>query len=126
MRMNMKTIIATIAATVLMFGGYTNAEDKAAAPSSESHDQHHPEGQSTENSQDSGMMGGGMMGKDMMGKMDMSQMKGMMHECMGMHKDGKMCDHQAMEKCQENMKKGDCQKMMKQAKAKEKVNKAKK
>lgn len=121
MRTNMKTIIAAIAATVLMLGGYAIAEEKVIAPKSESHDQHHPEGQSAEKSKDSVMMDGGMMGK-----MDMSQMKGMMHDCMGMHKDGKMCDHQAMEKCQENMKKDECQKMMKQAKAKEKLNKAKK
>lgn len=52
--------------------------------------------------------------------MNMDGMKGMMHECMSMHKDGKMCDHETMEKCQAKMSKDDCQKMMKQAKTAEK------
>lgn len=47
---------------------------------------------------------------------NMEHMKGMMHDCMEMHKDGKMCEHNMMESCQKDMKKEDCAKMMKQAK----------
>ena len=61
----------------------------------------------------------------MMGSMNMDGMMGMMHECKEMHKDGKMCDEQCMDKCQEKMGKGECQKMMKEAKAKMKAEKKK-
>ena len=67
--------------------------------------------------------GGGMGG--MMGKMDMGHMQGMMHDCMAMHKDGKMCDHETMASCQKNMAKGDCMNMMKQAKKQNKDDKTK-
>lgn len=83
----------------------------AHAEESKDHSAHHPEGQQTENKSDSG---------DMMGTMDMQSMHGMMQECMAMHKDGKMCDHDMMAKCQKQMGKGECQKMMKKAKAKKK------
>lgn len=56
----------------------------------------------------------------MMGKMDMGQMHAMMGECMKMHKDGKMCEHNTMEKCQSQMDKGECRKMMKEANSKKK------
>jgi hypothetical protein len=58
------------------------------------------------------------MENGMMGKMDMKNMKGMMNECKEMHKDSAMCDQDMMEKCQMNMDKKDCQKMMKKAKTK--------
>lgn len=58
----------------------------------------------------------GMMNGQMNGHMDMSQMQGMMKECMAKNNDGKMCDHEAMQSCQKGMKKGDCRKMMKAAK----------
>lgn len=75
-------------------------------------DEHHPEEKKeapkaeAQNTTDQGMMG----------KMDMGQMHAMMGECMKMHKDGKMCEHNTMEKCQSQMDKGDCQKMMKETK----------
>ena len=109
MKNSLKIFIGAFAAVILIAGGVVKAED-TAAPTQESHDQHHPEGEAKEKAK----------GNDMMGSMNMGDMKGMMHECMKMHKDGKMCDHQAMKKCQENMGKGDCQKMMKEAKAKSK------
>lgn len=59
----------------------------------------------------------------MMGKMDMGQMHTMMGECMKMHKDGKMCEHNTMEKCQSQMDKGECMKMMKSANKNAKKNK---
>lgn len=66
----------------------------------------------------------GQMDKGMpMGKMNMEHMKGMMHDCMGMKKDGKMCDQDMMNKCQTEMSKNECDKMMKQAKAKESTSK---
>lgn len=92
-------------------------------------EEHHPEVQAQQKAgEGAGMMGqGGMMGPGgMMDKMDMSQMTGMMHDCMAMHKDGKMCEQQCMEKCQANMEKGDCQKMMKDVKKDEKKAKGKK
>jgi len=79
-------------------------------PTAQSHEEHHPEGKPATEKQDSGMMG----------SMNMDDMKGMMHECMEMHKDKKMCNQQCMDKCQEKMGKAECQKMMKQMKAKKK------
>jgi len=111
----MKNTIKTalIAFICIGFVSFAHAEETKA----EDHSAHHPEGQAKTETK------GGMMGDGMMGKMDMSQMMGMMHECMSMHKDGKMCDHSMMEKCQKQMGKGDCQKMMKEAKAKDKNTK---
>lgn len=104
-----KTILMAVIATAsLTSAGVAFAEDTKAPAKAENHDQHHPEGQSKEKPKDTGMMG----------SMKMDDMMGMMHECMSGGKDGKMCDHETMQKCQEKMGKGDCQKMMKQAKAK--------
>ncbi len=59
----------------------------------------------------------GQMNSEMpMGKMNMENMKGMMHDCKGMKQDGKMCDQNMMKKCQTEMSKNECDKMMKQAK----------
>ena len=110
MKQNLKTMLATFAVVILASSGFAYAEEKPAA--ADSHEQHHPEGQAKDK-KEAGGMGGGMMGS-----MKMDDMMGMMEQCMSMHKDGKMCDHEAMQKCQENMKKGECGKMMKQAKAK--------
>lgn len=52
-----------------------------------------------------------------MGKMNMEHMQGMMKECMQTKKDDKMCDHEMMEMCHSKMKKSECKKMMKRAKA---------
>lgn len=52
--------------------------------------------------------------------MSMEDMHGMMNDCMKSHKNGKMCQHQAMEKCEANMSKADCKKMMKEVKGKKK------
>lgn len=52
----------------------------------------------------------------MMEKMDMKQMHSMMGECMKMHNDGKMCKHDMMEKCEKQMSKSECTKMMKKVK----------
>lgn len=68
-----------------------------------------------------GNMGEGM-GK---GKMNMENMKGMMSECKGMNKDGKMCHQEMMQKCQKEMSKGECDKMMKHAKAQDDSTKKK-
>lgn len=100
-----KHLAVALSIVVTLAGGFAFGEEKA-----ESHEQHHPEAQVKEKPSEKAATGG----------MKMEDMMGMMHECMSMHKDGKMCDHQAMEKCQENMKKGECQKMMKQAKSQEK------
>ena len=108
-----KILAAVFAVAALATANLALAEDKAPA-AGENHEQHHPEGQAAkEKPKDSGMKGGGM---------NMEGMMGMMHECMSAGKDGKMCDHETMQKCQEKMGKGDCQKMMKQAKAKDKSN----
>ncbi len=77
-------------------------------------DEHHPEEKKeapkveAQSSADQGMMG----------KMDMGQMHAMMGDCMKMHKDGKMCEHDTMEKCQAQMDKAECMKMMKSSKKK--------
>jgi hypothetical protein len=88
----------------------------------EDHEAHHPAEAATNKAEST--KANGEMGSDMMGKVDMSQMKGMMDQCMSMHKDGKMCDHETMKSCEANMKQGECEKMMKQAKGKEKAKKS--
>ena len=115
-------ILSAIAAIALV--GFISttpafAQDKGATDQSQ-HEGHHPDA-AAKTPADTKPMGD----QGMMGKMDMSQMQGMMHECMEMHKDGKMCDHNMMDKCQEKMGKGECQKMMKQAKAQDKKTKKK-
>ena len=125
MKQNLKNTFVVFVITAIAGTFAANAEEKSPSPGpAQSHEQHHPEGLSKER-KDNGAKVGEMPNHGMMGKMDMGHMKGMMQECMSMHKDGKMCDHQAMEKCQEHMKKGECQKMMEQAKTKEKVEKGK-
>ena len=102
---------ALAALIVVAFTGIVNAQDT-------DHSAHHPAGAA------SGTMKsdkGGMQSEGMMGKMDMDQMMGMMHDCMEMHKDGKMCEGEMMGKCEKNSSKKDCQKMMKQVKAKDKT-----
>lgn len=105
-------MMAVVASAAFATAGVAFAEDTKAPAATENHEQHHPEGQAKEKPKDNGMMG----------SMKMDDMMGMMHECMSGGKDGKMCDHEAMQKCQENMGKGECAKMMKQAKAKSKSN----
>lgn len=58
------------------------------------------------------------MAAPMSGHMEEHQrkMKAMMHDCKAMKKDGKNCDQETMEKCQKDMSKGDCKKMMAEAK----------
>lgn len=73
-------------------------------------------GSHSHNGEQVGQTSRGMMG----GHMSMDQMHGMMQECMKSHKDGMMCNHQMMEKCQSNMSKMDCQKMMNEMNAKSK------
>lgn len=53
-------------------------------------------------------------------QMMMENMSNMMNECMEMHQDSKMCNHQTMEKCQENMNEAECEKMMDQMHSKDK------
>ncbi len=135
----MKTKTFKAFGTAIFFGGLvfgaacstTQAQDSSAVDSAE-HSKHHPEQSTpktkkTENSnvmkKDSSMMGGNMMNNGMMEKMDMNQMMGMMHQCMAAHKDGKMCDHQMMEKCQVSMDKNECMKMMDDAKKQSKAKK---
>lgn len=85
-------------------------------------DEHHPEGTKQEAAKETVKKDEMGMGMGMMGSGDMMKM---MHDCMAQHKDGKMCEHQTMEKCQEKMNMADCRKMMKQNKAKEKTAKKK-
>lgn len=109
------SFIALSFMALLIFGGLATSAQTTSQGSG--HEEHHPEAGSTE-----------MKGEksNMMEKMDMNQMQGMMHECMEMHKDGKMCEHQTMEQCQAKMGKGDCQKMMKSIKKEDKKAKSKK
>ncbi len=113
MKNSIKSILAAVACIGMM--GLAQAEETgtAAAPNP-----HHPEGQTTNTKKD--QMGSEMMG----GQMNMEDMHAMMGECMKMHKDGKMCDNQMMENCKMKMDKGECQKMMKQAKVHEKAKDA--
>lgn len=107
-----KTIFAGFIAVGFLTASIAFAEDLMPA---KDHDHNHAEEPAKQKAKDSGMMG----------SMNMGDMQGMMKNCMEMHKDGKMCDHQMMEKCRENMGKGECEKMMKQAKTNDKTKKTK-
>ena len=109
-----KSLFASILVAALFLSAGALAEDKA-----DDHAAHHP-GQAA--TQSSNKEAASTKGTDM-GGMNMDDMSGMMHECMEMHKDGKMCDQKAMQKCQEKMGKGECQKMMRQAKVRKKDKK---
>ncbi len=106
-----KTLLTAIALVGFIYVGTGSAED--AKPTPQSHEEHHPGANATAVQPTEAAVAPG----NMMDKMDMGKMQGMMHECMQMHNDGKMCDHNMMDKCQEKMGKGECHKMMKQAKA---------
>lgn len=138
--MNTAKLTKGFAAILISFGFFAGCASKKPAEiketmtsttttaTPEDHQAHHPEGTANKTGgtgmDQGGKMGGGMMGKGgMMAGMDMNQMMDMMHECQEMHKDSKMCDHEMMDKCQKDMKKEDCQKMMKQAKKQEKAKK---
>lgn len=105
--------------TLFLFGAnFAFAEDPKNTQAQD-HKEHHPE----EPAAKKGATDSKKMGKMDMNQMDMNQMMDMMHECMKMHNDGKMCDHQTMEKCEANMSKSECKKMMSQAKKKESTKK---
>ena len=100
MKTNLLSIFSAVVFTGTLSASVAFAEDA-----------HHPDAKTTTTpTQDMGDKGG------MMGKMDMGQMNSMMHECMETHKDGKMCNHDMMEKCQAKMGKDECRKMMKDMK----------
>lgn len=105
----MKKTIISIFATLAMVGFMSSASAEDAKTTD--HKEHHQETAPTQKTQGGGMGDHGMMN----GKMDMKQMHSMMHDCMQMHKDGKMCEGQAMEQCQKDMDKKDCMKMMKKS-----------
>lgn len=118
MKKTLTKILTMLAVVTAMNGGTAYAQTPAS--DAQNHEQHHPEGQAPGKVAEKPMEGG------MMDSMKMDGMKDMMHKCMEMHKNGKMCEHDTMEKCQANMKKGECQKMMKQATAQDKKDKTKK
>lgn len=112
MKNSIKKVLAAL--VVVAFAGIANAEDTTG------HSVHHPAGQASGTAKSDK---GGMQGEGMMGKMDMDQMMNMMHDCMKMHNDGKMCESEMMSKCEKGDSKAQCKKMMKQAKAKDKSTK---
>ncbi len=121
----MKTnLVVTLSAFALMFISPVTAvyaEDKVEPD--KSHEQHHPDPKSEK--KDTSMNMGNSHG-GMMGSMDMNQMHSNMQECMKNHKDGKMCDHSMMQKCEEKMAKGECAKMISAMKKETKETKNKK
>ena len=118
MKHSMTNMLAAFAFATLIVGETAYAQ--TPVPDVQNHEAHHPKGQAAAKTTGMPMEGG------MMESMKMDDMQSMMHECMEAHKDGKMCEHQTMEKCEANMKKGECKKMMKQCMASEKKEKAKK
>lgn len=108
--------LITPSLTVVLFLATACTTSNTEAPAkteSENHEAHHPEIQTAQKDDK-----GGMMGKEKMdqGMMDSKQMKGMMDHCMADQKDGKSCQHQMMEKCQEKMNAKECTKMMNEVK----------
>lgn len=113
-RLKMKKSILSLFATLAMVGFLNSAYAEDAKKTD--HSEHHQEGTPAPKTQEGGMGEHGMMD----GKMDMEKMHSMMHDCMQAHKDGKMCEGQAMEQCQKGMDKNDCMKMMKKSMKKKK------
>lgn len=110
----MKKSILSIFATLAMVGFMSSAYAEDAKTTD--HKEHHQDGSPAQKAPEAGMGNQEMMG----GKMDMEKMHTMMHDCMQNHKDGKMCEGQAMEQCQKDMDKKDCMKMMKKSMKKKK------
>jgi hypothetical protein len=94
MKYTMTKLIAVFAVSTVMAGGSVYAQ--APATGAQNHEAHHSESQAPAKTGDMGTQGG------MMGSMKMDDM---------------------MTKREANMKKGDCQKMMKKAKTQEKKEK---
>lgn len=103
MKVNFIVTVAALTLAVFLSVSIAQAEEKGTAEQS----QH--KGHDDTSAKEVGAMDG-------KGNMDMDQMMGMMHDCMKMHKDGKMCNHEMMNKCEEKMGKEDCEKMMKKMK----------
>ena len=98
----MKTFITSAVFTLALVGftNFAQSEETKTTAAAAEHESHHVE-ETKSTSKDTN-------------KMDMESM---MQDCMKMHKDGKMCDQNTMAKCEENMGKGECEKMMKHTKA---------
>lgn len=88
MKVNFLVTVTMITLAIVLSVSTTQAEEKGAKEQSQN-GEHHSD------------------------TLDMDQMMGMMHDCMKMHKDGKMCNHETMNKCEEKMSKENCEKMMK-------------
>ena len=96
MKRLLSSTLLVIACTTL----FTTAHAQETSQGTDSHKDHQTEA-STQNEKKEHMMG-------------------MMHECAKSHKDGKMCQHEMMEKCESEMTKDECAKMMKEMKNKHK------
>lgn len=102
----MKKMITSAIFTLSFIGSIQFAQAEDAKNTSTLQDPHHVEGSAkTDATKDASKM------------MDMNGMKSMMSDCMTMNKDGKMCDHETMTKCEEKMGQADCTKMMKKMKS---------
>lgn len=123
MRNSFFTAVSVLALAGLICSAPANAEDQGMG--SQSQPDASTSDTTTPATKDNHSMGKGMGMEMGMGKMKRENMKGMMHECMGMNKDRKMCDQDMMQKCQKEMSKGECDKMMKQAKAQDSATKKK-
>lgn len=117
MKVSFLGTIATLVIVGFISIHQVHAEEKAATDQA-AHEGHHPDAKAATSNE-----AAPMAGHEMMGEMDMSQMKGMMQDCMKTHKDGKMCNHEAMNKCEEKMGKEHCEKMMKKMKVSKKDKK---
>ena len=112
MKKNILSAIAVLSLVAGLTSTVAFAEDTKAPAAS--HEEHHPDA-AAKPAKDEG--NGMMMGNHemMMGKMDMESMHKMMGDCMKMGKDGKMCQHETMQACKQNMKQKDCMGMMKKS-----------
>ncbi len=103
MKVSFLGTIATLAFVGLVSINPAHAEEKGSTDQA-AHQEHHPDNKANLAKEGTPIANGEMMG--------------MMHDCMKMHKDGKICNHESMKKCEEKMGKDDCAKMMKNMKAK--------
>jgi hypothetical protein len=114
--------VSTAIVSILLIGSISNAQAPSTTQAVD-HTKMHGTMDHGAMMKDGKMDHGAMMKEGMKNHMEMGQMSGMMHQCMEAHKDGKMCDQQMMEKCQEKMAQGECKKMMETMKSQDKGKK---
>lgn len=101
MKVSFLGTIATLAFVGLVSINPAHAEEKGSTDQA-AHQEHHPDNKANLAKEGTPIANGEMMG--------------MMHDCMKMHKDHKVCHQENIKTCEAKMEKKECAKMMKNMK----------